>query len=58
MAQKLFKLGLAGLVSLAAVSAFATPLKLENSWIQVGISDYATLGSNGTTAPGILYDPT
>ena len=58
MAQKLFKLGLAGLVSLAAVSAFATPLKLENSWIQVGISDYATLGSNGNTAPGILYDPT
>ncbi|MEG0976714.1 MAG: hypothetical protein RSF42_18620 [Comamonas sp.] len=58
MTQKIFRLGLAGFVSLAAAGAFATPLTLENNWIQVGISDYATLGSNKSATPGILYDPT
>jgi hypothetical protein len=39
-------------------SAGATPLTLTGSFIQVGISDYGTFGSNGTAEPGILVDPT
>jgi hypothetical protein len=42
-----------------AGSAFAAPLVIQNGYLRVGVSDdYGTLGSNGTTPPGILYDPT
>lgn len=46
---------------LAAVSmapAFAAPVTISNSSVLAGVSDYGTLGSNGNTSPGILFDPT
>ena len=39
-----------------AVVADATPATLTNASVRAGVSDYGTLGSNGTTPPGILYD--
>lgn len=44
-------LGMAG-------SVIAAPLTLTGNYLKVGISDYGTLGSNGSTSPGILHDPT
>lgn len=41
-----------------AGSAFATPLTLTGDYLKIGISDYGTLGSDGSTSPGILHDPT
>jgi hypothetical protein len=45
---------------LAAVgtSAYAAPLTLTGNFVEVGISDYGTFGSDGNTAPGMLHDPT
>ena len=31
---------------------------LQNGYVLAGVSDYGTLGSNGNTSPGILYDKT
>ncbi len=42
---------------LAASGANATPLTLTGNYLQVGISDYGTFGSDGSTEPGILSDP-
>lgn len=58
MTTRLKAIGLAAATLLTAGSAWAAPLKLENNWIQVGVSDYGTLGSNDRVSPGILYDPT
>jgi len=41
-----------------AASAMAAPLTLTGDYVRVGISDYGTLGSNGSTSPGILHDST
>lgn len=49
-------LAVAGLV--AGASAFAAPISIQNGYVLAGVSDYGTLGSNGTTSPGILFDKT
>jgi len=36
----------------------ATPLALTGNYLEVGISDFGTFGSNRDTPPGILHDPT
>ncbi len=36
----------------------AAPVTLTGNYLQVGISDYGTFGSDGNTEPGILHDPT
>ncbi len=46
------------MLSLGMAGAEATPVVVGNDWVQAGISDHGTLGSNGPTPPGILYDPT
>ena len=46
----------AGLLA-GGASAFATPLTLTGDYLQVGISDYGTFGSDGGTEPGLLHDP-
>ncbi|MGE5453124.1 MAG: PEP-CTERM sorting domain-containing protein [Acidobacteriota bacterium] len=38
--------------------AFATPVAISNSSVLAGVNDYGTLGSNGNTPPGILFDAT
>lgn len=43
--------GLAGM-------AQAAPLTLEGNFIRVGVSDFGTLGSNGATNPGLIFDNT
>jgi len=40
----------------AAPSFAATTI--QDGYVQAGVSDYGTVGSNGSTEPGILYDPT
>lgn len=47
-------LGLLGLAS----SAYATPVTIQDGFVQAGVNDVGTLGSGGTTPPGILYDKT
>ena len=44
----------AGLVA----AATAVPITLTGSYVQVGVSDYGTLGSNSSSPPGIRHDPT
>ena len=46
------------LMATSAPAAWASPVTISNSWIQAGVSDYGTLGSNSSTPPGILYDST
>lgn len=46
------------MLSFTMAGAQATPVVVGNDWVQAGVSDYGTLGSNGRTPPGILYDPT
>jgi len=59
MMKKKVTMALCGLGVLGiAGSAFAAPLTLTGNYLKVGISDYGTLGSNGSTSPGILHDPT
>lgn len=55
--KKKFLLAGAACGLLLSASAWAA-LTLENNWVQAGVSDFGTLGSNGSTSPGILYDPT
>lgn len=38
-------------------SVQAAPLTLTGNFLQVGISDFGTFGSNGSNAPGIRHDP-
>lgn len=46
-------------LALAGATAQAAPLVIRDGYIEAGISDVAgTLGSNETTPPGILFDPT
>jgi hypothetical protein len=50
-------LGLA-LGVMAATTAAAAPITLTGNFVQVGISDVGTLGSNFNDPPGMLHDPT
>jgi len=52
------KLLLAGMASFGlATAAQAAPLTLTGNFVQVGISDSGTFGSNNTNPPGIRHDP-
>lgn len=52
------RLLLASLLSAGLVAAAtAAPITLTGNYVQVGISDYGTLGSNSSTPPGIRHDP-
>ncbi|WP_293902861.1 PEPxxWA-CTERM sorting domain-containing protein [Phenylobacterium sp.] len=42
----------------AACAASATPVVLTGNYVNTGISDSGTLGSNGNTSPGLQHDPT
>lgn len=46
------------LTALAAPISAHASATLQNSSILAGVSDFGTLGSNGSTSPGILFDPT
>jgi hypothetical protein len=48
----------AALLAGFGTSAHAAPLTLTGNFVEVGISDYGTFGSDGSTAPGMLHDPT
>jgi len=52
------KITLAVACLVAGAPAFATPASIQNGYVLAGVSDYGTLGSDGTTSPGILFDPT
>ncbi|QYU66068.1 hypothetical protein J4558_13765 [Leptolyngbya sp. 15MV] len=52
-----FLLATAAVVGFAA-AASAAPLTLTGNFVQVGVSDRGTLGSNGSTPPGMRHDPT
>ena len=43
--------------ALVVAPAMAAPLVLTGNFIQVGISDYGTFGSNGNANPGFVHDP-
>jgi hypothetical protein len=43
---------------LAAGAASASPVVLTGDFLKVGISDHGTFGSDASTEPGILHDPT
>ena len=47
-----------GLGLAVAGMAAASPVTLTGNYVQVGVSDFGTMGSNGGTAPGMLHDPT
>lgn len=55
--RKLKPVLLGSALALMAGSALATPLAIGNTFIEAGVSDYGTLGSDHSTPPGILYDP-
>jgi len=52
------KFTLAAACLATGASAFAAPVAIQNGYVLAGVSDYGTLGSNGTTSPGILFDKT
>jgi len=41
-----------------SVAAFAAPITLTGNFVQVGVNDIGTLGSGGSTPPGMRHDPT
>ena len=49
---------LVGAVVATGGVASAAPVVLSGNYLQVGISDFGTFGSDGNTSPGILHDPT
>jgi hypothetical protein len=51
-------LSLAILASIAASAAIAAPVTLTGNCVKMGANDLGTLGSGGSTPPGILYDAT
>ena len=53
--RKIAGLALLGFALPMSAHAVAT---LQNGYVLAGVSDYGTLGSNGNTSPGILYDKT
>jgi len=57
-AGTLAKVAVAVGLAFASVGVQAVPLTLTGDFVQVGISDRGSFGSNGSTAPGIRHDPT
>jgi len=51
-------LAAASALLLAAPSALAGNVTLQGNCVKIGTSDRGTIGSQGNTAPGILYDST
>jgi len=58
MMKKTLMVGVGILLGAMTALASAGPLTLSGNFVQVGISDYGTFGSNGNTPPGIRHDPT
>ena len=60
--MRAFKYAIAALaLCLTSVSTAQTTdsvFALTGDYIKIGVSDYGTIGSKGTTSPGILYDNT
>lgn len=52
------RLAMLGFIGSQALPALATPVVIQNGYVRAGVSDYGTLGSNGGTSPGILFDAT
>ncbi len=46
------------LVSVTMAQTTGSVFSLTGDYIKIGVSDYGTIGSKGTTSPGILYDNT
>lgn len=57
MKLKLSTLALLAIMG-ASTSTYAASISLTGNFIKIGLNDYGTLGSVGTTSPGILYDKT
>lgn len=55
--SRLSVLAAACAVSLVGL-AHASTVTLQNGYVLAGVSELGTLGSNGDTTPGILFDPT
>lgn len=51
-------LAAAGIIGALPLAALATPVTIQDGYVQAGVSDYGTLGSDSNTSPGILYDAT
>jgi len=47
-----------GAMIFLASSSLAGPITLTGNYIKAGVSDGGTLGSDGSTSPGLLHDPT
>lgn len=56
--KRTLRLAMLGLLGSQALPALATPVVIQNGYVQAGVSDYGTLGSDGNTSPGILFDKT
>ncbi len=52
------KIALAAASFVASATVLAAPVAIQNGYVRAGVSDYGTLGSDSTTSPGILFDPT
>jgi len=56
--RKSLSLAVLAVAGCLSIPALAVPVVIQNGSVQAGVSDYGTLGSNGTYSPGILYDST
>jgi len=56
--QLWFRTALGICILLFAMAAMAGPIPLSNPYVSTAVSNYGTLGSGGSTSPGLLYDPT
>jgi hypothetical protein len=56
--NRVLPLAILGLIGSQALPAWATPVVIQDGYVQAGVSDGGTLGSNGNTSPGILFDKT
>ncbi len=45
------------IIAAAVTPAMATPVVLTGNYVQVGISDHGTFGSNGNADPAFVHDP-
>jgi hypothetical protein len=58
MKLQVSKITAAAALAVWALSAAAAPLTLTGNFVQVGVNDRGTLGSGGSTPPGMRHDPT
>jgi hypothetical protein len=54
----MFKKTLLATLLMSAFGVQSAPLVLDGDFIKIGVNDIGTLGSNGNTSPGVLYDNT